>query len=295
MKPKSLFTEQLFEWIELNLHKKITLSTLSYKAGCTSRYLHNLFIKHLNISPADYIRRRRLTQAAIMLRDTQRSVTEIALMYGFEHIQTFSRAFKKHFKQSPLQYRHADNWDMNLFYPSWGVADFSCNVNIITIQKRLYIKPIKTLTWNIDYGFTFLAETRKGKIYLSQELQNSCFDLLLDRKENNTFVILGNSRPGKNKDTEMDIHVGYISPSVHKKEKQSIQSGHYVCFTYHGNIQNIIHFHVWAKGHGMHKHNLFLKRGATFSVFKKITPSGTYQVEYYIPCLPDTLNSARPY
>ncbi|EDY9238455.1 helix-turn-helix transcriptional regulator [Salmonella enterica subsp. enterica serovar Kottbus] len=82
----------LMEWIERNLHRKITLPEMTRKSGYTSRHLYNLFMAGPGVSPSAYIRQRKLSLASIMLRDTRRPVTEIALMYGFEHSQSFTRA-----------------------------------------------------------------------------------------------------------------------------------------------------------------------------------------------------------
>ncbi|ECG0942753.1 hypothetical protein DOR57_23045, partial [Salmonella enterica subsp. salamae] len=72
----------LMEWIEHNLHRKITLQEIARKSGYTSRHLYNLFMDYPGVSPSTYIRQRKLSLASVMLRDTRRPVTEIALMYG---------------------------------------------------------------------------------------------------------------------------------------------------------------------------------------------------------------------
>ena len=53
-----------------------------------------------------YIRERRLTLAAEALRQTQRPVFDIAMQYGYDSQQTFSRVFRRQFSQTPTAYRH---------------------------------------------------------------------------------------------------------------------------------------------------------------------------------------------
>ena len=54
-----------------------------------------------------YIRERRLTLAAEALTLTQRPVFDIAMQYGFDSQQTFSRVFRRQFSQTPTAYRHS--------------------------------------------------------------------------------------------------------------------------------------------------------------------------------------------
>lgn len=57
-----------------------------------------------------YIRARRLSKAAVALRLTNRPILDIALEYHFDSQQTFTRAFKKQFSQSPGRYRRSSDW-----------------------------------------------------------------------------------------------------------------------------------------------------------------------------------------
>jgi len=58
-----------------------------------------------------YIRARRLSKAAVALRLTGRPILDIALQYRFDSQQTFTRAFKKQFAQTPALYRRAEDWN----------------------------------------------------------------------------------------------------------------------------------------------------------------------------------------
>jgi AraC-like DNA-binding protein len=46
-----------------------------------------------------------MERAAIMLLDTNKPVSEIALDSGYSAIGNFSNAFKKHYRVSPIQFR----------------------------------------------------------------------------------------------------------------------------------------------------------------------------------------------
>jgi AraC-like DNA-binding protein len=56
-------------------------------------------------TPHRYLQRRRVERAAFLLRETDRSVTEICLDVGFASLGTFSRMFRAILGESPTAYR----------------------------------------------------------------------------------------------------------------------------------------------------------------------------------------------
>jgi len=56
-------------------------------------------------TPHRYLQRRRIERACAMLRDGDRTVTEIALAVGFDSFGTFSRTFSAVIGRSPTRFR----------------------------------------------------------------------------------------------------------------------------------------------------------------------------------------------
>jgi AraC-like DNA-binding protein len=56
-------------------------------------------------TPHRYLQRRRVERAAFLLRETDRSVSEICLDVGFASLGTFSRTFRAILGESPTAYR----------------------------------------------------------------------------------------------------------------------------------------------------------------------------------------------
>jgi len=56
-------------------------------------------------TPHRYLQRRRVERSMFLLRETDRSVTDICLDVGFGSLGTFSRTFKEIVGQSPREYR----------------------------------------------------------------------------------------------------------------------------------------------------------------------------------------------
>ena len=56
-------------------------------------------------TPHRYLQRRRVERAMFLLRETDRSVTEVCLAVGFTSLGTFSRTFRDIIGESPTAYR----------------------------------------------------------------------------------------------------------------------------------------------------------------------------------------------
>ncbi len=56
-------------------------------------------------TPHRYLQRRRVERAMFLLRETDRTVTEICLAVGFTSLGTFSRTFRELVGESPTAYR----------------------------------------------------------------------------------------------------------------------------------------------------------------------------------------------
>jgi AraC-like DNA-binding protein len=56
-------------------------------------------------TPHRYLQRRRVERSMFLLRETDRSVTDICLDVGFTSLGTFSRTFREIVGQTPSQYR----------------------------------------------------------------------------------------------------------------------------------------------------------------------------------------------
>jgi AraC-like DNA-binding protein len=56
-------------------------------------------------TPHRYLQRRRVERATFLLRETDRSVTDVCLEVGFTSLGTFSRTFREILGESPSAYR----------------------------------------------------------------------------------------------------------------------------------------------------------------------------------------------
>ena len=91
------------EYIEINLHLKISMLDLKRHTKYSERSLQLLFKKHLNKSPFEYIEEQRLLKAHELIKQYKQSkkTTHIATEVGFRHLGRFSVNFKRRFGIHP--------------------------------------------------------------------------------------------------------------------------------------------------------------------------------------------------
>jgi len=97
--------QQIIELIERNLEDGLTLSEVSENLFYSPFYCTKKFHALTGIRLRDYVRLRRICKAALELRDTEKSIAEIAIDNGFSSQAAFSRSFKKAYSISPKEFR----------------------------------------------------------------------------------------------------------------------------------------------------------------------------------------------
>jgi AraC family transcriptional regulator len=98
--------EKAILYIEENLENKLVLEDIAQKAHFSPFHFHRLFSVVVGETLNNFINRRRLERAASFLINKRTiPVTEIAFTVGFSNLSSFSRAFKKFYGISPVEFR----------------------------------------------------------------------------------------------------------------------------------------------------------------------------------------------
>jgi len=92
------------EYIEANLFDVITLASLAGVSLFSPWYSYRLFVAHVGMTPAAYIRRLRLSKSALKLRDSSCKITDVAFEMGFGSVDGYQRAFHREFGCNPSEY-----------------------------------------------------------------------------------------------------------------------------------------------------------------------------------------------
>jgi AraC-like DNA-binding protein len=98
--------QRMQEYIDTNILRKITLKELAVAAEYSPWHAARLFKEVTGKAPFDYIRALRLTKAALILRDSNEKIIDVAMDFVFDSHEGFTRAFSKEFGMPPRKYSH---------------------------------------------------------------------------------------------------------------------------------------------------------------------------------------------
>lgn len=91
--------------INTSYAEPLRLGDLSERFFISSYYLSRMFKEITGFAFSDYVVLTRIKEAQRLLRDSDSSISEIAVAVGFENFSHFGKMFKKIARQSPRDYR----------------------------------------------------------------------------------------------------------------------------------------------------------------------------------------------
>ena len=94
-------------YLEGNSHRVVRIGELAELTNFSSWYLSKTFQSLYEESPQSLSARLRLERAAMLLRDTDMMIGEVASASGFDNCCSFARAFRARFGTSASRYREA--------------------------------------------------------------------------------------------------------------------------------------------------------------------------------------------
>lgn len=100
------FVEHLMEWMEENYsNPELKIDELAAASGMGRTTFRTRLKETMEMSPVDFIINFRLKKACMLLRSTDRTVSEVAYMTGYVDPHYFTRAFKQRLGTTPTRYR----------------------------------------------------------------------------------------------------------------------------------------------------------------------------------------------
>ncbi len=93
------------QYVDEHLNQPISLDKLAQQLHYSKYYLQHEFSAATNWRLYDYIKKRRLHEAALSLLNNDQPIMNVALASGYQNQQSFSKAFREIYKVSPSQFR----------------------------------------------------------------------------------------------------------------------------------------------------------------------------------------------
>jgi len=181
-------TSNLFRYIENNISVELDTGLLSNFGYVSRGKLYYDFYSLSGHSVKEYVRKRRLSNALMLIKTSDMELTEIAFECGYSSHQALCRTVKQTLGITPSEYRNSDTY---YFFPPWkgellqsvsvAVDTIPCSMRVLFYHSRL--TDIENTAVN-----TFLQAfpKYKGRIYGrngEQKGSKLCYELYLTDTE----------------------------------------------------------------------------------------------------------------
>ncbi|OCA92864.1 helix-turn-helix transcriptional regulator [Pseudobacillus wudalianchiensis] len=95
--------QKAIDYMEEHLTDKITIEEIAKQANISPFHFQRTFVILTDMSVGEYLRRRRLTLAAQELSNASIKIIDLALKYGYDTPESFSKAFRKQHGMAPSE------------------------------------------------------------------------------------------------------------------------------------------------------------------------------------------------
>jgi AraC family transcriptional regulator len=176
------------DYIENNLAGEISYEEAAKIACCSTYYFQRMFTYVAGISLSEYIRHRRMTQAAFDLHTTDMKVLDVALKYGYASPTSFNRAFQSVHGISPISAKTQGSV-LNAYPPiKFSVKVTGGNVMSYRVEEKEAIRIV-----GIRIPLTLDMEENKKLVppFWSKALKNSQFPEICNLSNQSPKGVLG--------------------------------------------------------------------------------------------------------
>lgn len=142
MKEQIEAVQRMQDYIEAHLCDEITMADLAGASFYSPWYAYRLFTQWLARTPADYIRRLRLSKSALKLRDDRCKVADVAFEVGFSSVDGYQRAFYREFGCNPREYA-ANPIPLYLFTPYRVMNNVMEKEKLMEKIKTVFIQTVE--------------------------------------------------------------------------------------------------------------------------------------------------------
>lgn len=129
------------KYIKEHIYEAISIDELAAATSFSPWYARKLFIKYLGMSPAVYVRRLKLSESALRLRDENCHILDVAMDMGFGSVDGYQRAFRREFGCNPREYANSPV-PLWLFTP-YFVSDTERKVENMSEIRTVFIQMIE--------------------------------------------------------------------------------------------------------------------------------------------------------
>ena len=132
--------QKTIDYIEANLKEELDINRAISESGYSLTHFYRIIQSFSGISLKDYIRNRRLSEAAVALRMSDTRIIDIAMEYDFQSQEVFTRAFLSSFGITPGQYRKSR--ESITLYKKLNARQLFMSLNGLSIEPTIILEKI---------------------------------------------------------------------------------------------------------------------------------------------------------
>lgn len=150
-------------YLEQHLQEEFDIRATAAVAGFSAFHFQRLFQAITGFTVLEYVRRRRLSEAARHLRETEHGILDIAFAWGYQSQEAFTRAFAGHWGMTPARFRKMQEEPCSL--KSQSVIDF--NDYRSRLGGDMYMRAPRLLTLNPIriIGYEYMTNLNNDRHY----------------------------------------------------------------------------------------------------------------------------------
>ncbi|WP_316817623.1 AraC family transcriptional regulator [Pedobacter nyackensis] len=171
--------QHIIKYIEEHYHQNIPIQKLEHISNYSYRNVQRVFKIIFKESLGAFQKRLKLEHAYKKLIYTSDSITDISYSVGFDSLQSFSKAFKKQFKVSPIQARREKLVVFENFINNSNEENRSINYELVFL-KEMKVFYIGIQTKNYDSTEIELLWD-KVDIVTGKDKTTACFGIIVDQ------------------------------------------------------------------------------------------------------------------
>lgn len=272
------------------------MNDIVYKSGYSKRNVQYLFKRHLGCGVYAYLKNRRLSLAAKLLKITRMPIIEICNIYHFGSYQSFNRAFTIKFGISPARYRKSPDWILHRYTGNAALERPQM------VSKPVYIPRMEVLSVTKEFKVNFPDGSYNSRTDGENvpEIKRYTRTLVLNSISENKMMFAYEFNVCEKSNTTLNINVLEVKHQGGNAsfQRQIIEAGMYCHFHYEGtwkeynNLSDYVYLNELPKLH-MNKRNSFdlevfdvhamrNKSKVIVDFYVAVTPDATLQQEQFV-------------
>ncbi|MFP3153105.1 AraC family transcriptional regulator [Lachnospiraceae bacterium ZAX-1] len=223
-------------YIEEHITEDIKYEQLAQIACCSTYHFQRMFAYMAGISLSEYIRRRRMSLAALDLQSGNEKIIDIGLKYGYTSPTAFNRAFQSIHGIAPSTAKKGDN-AMKLYPP------ISFNITVKGVEEMNYRMEEKSEFRIVGISQPLHKEIEKNFAIVPQMWQKAVMDGVIPKlaamMNNQPMGLLGVSVCNDEEEWKYFIAVSTSASVDDTWEEYLVPSSTWAIFTGAGTSQSI--------------------------------------------------------